>query len=559
MGERMRSIDAALVGTDSLIVVDEAHLSAPFLTTLRDALAINASAVGELPTVVTMSASPDSEDRDVHGISRADEEHAVASVRLLAPKSLHTVSVSSSGTGAAAATAEALTYWALQLGGPGKVIGVVANTVAMAREVFELLRGEMPDKCCVLLTGRVRPLDREYLLAAWYPRIKSFAERDPEAELYVVATQTIEAGADIDVDGLVTQAGSLPATVQRLGRLNRLGRRGESHAVVVRAEKLADHVYGPAADETWAWLTKLAEPKAHQRGLALGALALAGVSPSRLRGLVKAIPAAQQERMRGQRPYVLVLSDAALSAWARTSPAPDPDAPVAPYLHGIGAAGPTVLMAWRGDLQGDDPQEWIANVERMPPIADEAIEIPISALRRWLASFGNGKGGQSVAPALAMSDLESERADGLDEANEAAASSARLLRFRGTDESEAVCAADIGPGDFLIAKSSWGGCDRYGWNPGSPISVVDVADFAGGSRRGAVVRVSQTLVNAVRELTPELTQGIEGFVSEITADLDEEIIDNKTYQRILNEAIRDDKRPASSAGAQKACEFWRAG
>src|ERR1022692_141176 len=165
VGERLRPIDAALVGADSLIIVDEAHLSDAFLTTVRDVRAADSSGIGRPPVVVAMSASPDDTSHDAHRITPADEGHPIARRRLLASKSLHPVEVSASANGATAATADALAYWARLMGGPGKVTGVVANTVGMARTVFKRIQAELADpSCCVLLTGRVRPLDREYLL-----------------------------------------------------------------------------------------------------------------------------------------------------------------------------------------------------------------------------------------------------------------------------------------------------------------------------------------------------------------------------------------------------------
>ena len=150
--------------------------------------------------------------------------HPVAGQRLAAPKSLHLVTVPAAKDAARDAVAEALAHWARQLGGPGQVTGVVANTVAMARAVFSRLQAELPEPArCVLLTGRIRPVDREYLLPSWYPRIRAGASRDSSEPVYVVATQTIEVGADIDLDGLVTESAALPALIQRLGRVNRRG------------------------------------------------------------------------------------------------------------------------------------------------------------------------------------------------------------------------------------------------------------------------------------------------------------------------------------------------
>jgi CRISPR-associated endonuclease/helicase Cas3 len=538
VGEQLRPIDAALVGTDSLIIVDEAHLSDPLLTTLREALALNAGAVGASPTVVAMSASPEHGCSDVHGITAADENHPVARRRLRAAKSLHPVVVGSSGASAAAATADALAYWARQLGGPGRVTGVVANTVAMARAVFDRLSGESPEEksCCVLLTGRVRPVDREYLLATWYPRIRSFANRDPEAELYVVATQTIEAGADVDFDGLVTQSASLPATVQRLGRLNRLGERSDSHAIVVHPGKLPDLVYGPARDRTWEWLTNQAEAKVHGKGISVQDLNEISASPADLRAAVGAISGADRLAMHGDRPYVPVLSEPTVGVWARTSPAPHPDVPVAPYLHGIGLGEPTVSVVWRADLVGDDPRNWADSVERLPVTADEAIEIPISAVRRWLSAVNAADDARRFQVDARISDLESQPAeeDGMTQAD---AATLRVLRVGGANKAEPVSARGVRPGDVLLVKSSWGGCDRYGWNPGPAAKVVDVADFAGGRKGNVAIRIGKPLVEAVQILAPDLAPQIASFVAEVKSGLDDESVTSADCRRRISQMI----------------------
>src|SRR5579875_1835063 len=282
------------------------------------------------PIDAAMSASPGDRAGAVHGIGDADREHAVAGTRLRAAKSLHSVEVTATTTEARAAGAEALAYWARQLGGRGKVVGIVANTVTMARDAFERLRKQVGDGGrCVLLTGRVRPIDREYLLDEWYPVVRSGARRDPGAEVYVVATQTIEAGADIDLDGMVTQAASLPALVQRLGRLNRLGERDEARAIVIRCGRSDDPVYGEAAEATWAWLAGQTAPLAHKVGRSPRDLGAGlDVSPARLRDLVGGIPGPERARMRAVERYVPMLAAATLGAWARTSPAPHPDVPV---------------------------------------------------------------------------------------------------------------------------------------------------------------------------------------------------------------------------------------
>lgn len=553
VGERLRPIDAAMVGTDSLIIIDEAHLSDPFFSTLRDVLALDGAGVGRPPVVVAMSASPESGDGDVLGITAADEQHAVAGTRLTAPKSLHPVRVPATTSAATSAVASSLAYWARQLGGPGKVIGIVANTVHVARAVFELLRGEVGDRSeCVLLTGRVRPIDREYLLASWYPKIKSGADRNADAELYVVATQTIEAGADIDLDGMVTQSASLSALVQRLGRLNRLGKRDSARVVVVHADKLADPVYGAAADQAWTWLTSMTGPLDHKAGLSERSLGEGlSASPAMLRELTGSIPSSQKEMMQGQKPYVPVISRPTLDAWARTSPIPQPDVPVAPYLHGIGFGEPTAFVVWRADVHGDDPERWAPSLNRISPTPDEAIEVPISALRRWLDQFPAVISSEARPTARVMddtgtSDLESQNSAETGEAAQPLSAGVRVLRYQGVGEHKAITAWEIRPGDFVILPAGWGGCDRYGWHPGSVLPVTDVADLVGWrGRRTAAIRIGPMLRNVVKAVAPELLERVDAFITEVRGGIAEESTDDRRYRALLGEMIegRDPQLP----------------
>jgi CRISPR-associated endonuclease/helicase Cas3 len=545
VGERLRPIDAAMVGTDSLVIIDEAHLSDPLASTLRDVLALDGGRVGRPPIVVAMSASAETEDGDVHELTNADVQHNVAGARLRAAKSLHPVAVAATMSTATSAVADALAHWARQLGGPGKIIGVVANTVHMARAVFERLRSEVDDpEGCVLLTGRVRPIDREYVLASWYPRIKSGADREADAELYVVATQTIEVGADIDMDGLVTQSASLSALVQRLGRVNRLGRQDRARVAVVHADKLADPVYGPAAAHMWEWLTNLARPLVHKSGCSERDLGSGRpVSPLALRELISSIPGQQQALMQGTKPYVPVISRSTLDVWARTSPTPQPDVPVAPYLHGIGVGEPTVSVVWRADLQGDAPERWMPTLDRIPPSVDEAIELPISAVRRWLGQLSPatplvGRPTTHQAAETGASDLESQEHGEAAEAARVGAAGPRVLRYRGVDAHAAVTSQGIRPGDFVIVPANWGGCDRYGWHPGSPSLVIDIADVIGWrGRQTAAIRIGPVLRDAVGTLAPELVEQLEYFISEVTNDVANDSAEDRRYRDLLREMI----------------------
>ncbi len=89
----------------------------------------------------------------------------------------------------------------------------------------------------IAIHGRMRSIDR-YVLAS---RLKEF-------EGVVVATQVVEAGIDLDADGLATDSAPLPQLIQRLGRLCRdLERRSsnEECTAIIRFESHRNDHYGP--------------------------------------------------------------------------------------------------------------------------------------------------------------------------------------------------------------------------------------------------------------------------------------------------------------------------
>ena len=95
--------------------------------------------------------------------------------------------------------------------------------------------------------------------------------RQLEKPILVVATQCIEAGVDIDLDGLITEVAPLDALRQRFGRLNRAGRNIVPYAAIVAAkseiaQKHDDPVYGKAIKPTWDYLSEHAQKPAKKGG-----------------------------------------------------------------------------------------------------------------------------------------------------------------------------------------------------------------------------------------------------------------------------------------------------
>jgi CRISPR-associated endonuclease/helicase Cas3 len=494
VGEHLRPIDAALVGTDSLIVIDEAPLAQPFRQTVRSIQRLEPS--GGAPELVTMSATiPDEPNLWVHETTEADEHHEHAGRRLHAPRFLHLLSPAVTKKNAVTVLPQTLAQWAQRLAGSedsGRVVGVICNTLARARAVFEQLDG------AVLLTGRVRPVDRDYLLHKYYERLRAGRERKAGQPLIVVATQTIEVGANLDFDAVVTESAALPALIQRLGRLNRLASLPISHALVVHDGSVGseDPVYGPAREATWNWLLEHA-PTLPAKATELGDDGLL-VSPIALRALLKELSAERRATMQPAVPYIPQLTSETLDAWSRTSPPPCPDPPVPPFLHGIDHGRPDVSIVWRAGLPSD-LSLWATPLNAVPPATEEMLDVPYMAARRWLAGLGDET----------SSDLE-----GLADADEPTTPNGPVaVRYINPAEPPVpVTAAEVRPGDLIVVAAERGGCDRYGWNPSSNNAVPDVADLA--ERRG------QPVIRLRRELLDVLAEDHEDLLPEIRALID---------------------------------------
>lgn len=528
-GQHLRPIDAALTGTDSLILVDEAHLAAPFVRTVRDAVNLEPPGTWRPPVVVSMSATaPAQRERArVHTISRADEDNDRAGLRLRSPKSLHLLTAQK-GT-----VDKSLAGWAAALAAlqdSGKVVVVVCNTVARARAVFTLLR-EGPAEARLLI-GRIRDIDRDYLMQnGWYDRSRTDRTRSTGRPLILVSTQTIEVGADIDADVLISESAALPALVQRLGRLNRAGVLAGSPALVIHdpAATSDDPVYGPARIATWQWLCTLTPPVK----LKAGAPLTGGydVSPLALRRLTGGLSVGEAAAMQPGERYIPVLNEATFDAWAQTSPIPHPDPPVAPFLHGIDDDDERdVSITWRTWRRDLSDKQWADLAALVPPSADEAIQIPVRAARSWLTG--------AAARAEDFSDLESTAPSGTD-SDDTSGPAGRwpVLRYRNRDSIETVSRPqDIRPGDALIVPAGFGGCDEYGWNPRSALPVADVADYA--FRHGRpMLRLTASLPGLVAVHHPEMRDAIGDLVASVQDDLAGDSLNAGSYRKTLRELL----------------------
>lgn len=509
VSRRMRPVHAGLAGNDVLLLLDEVHLSQPFKQTLeqfgrlRERFRTNG-----LPRrfqFAFLSATPgETEEVPFRLTSEELEPSSALGPRLLARKPVRIVEVSGreAVTTRVAGEAERLLK-------EHAVVAAVVNRVDTALAVFATLKkavGEGTD--AVLLTGRMRPLDRDDVLATYRPRIATGTRtRTPEeAKLVVVGTQCIEAGADFDFDAMVTESASFDALRQRFGRVDRLGeykddeRNGKAEGVIVhdaaaeieKRDKVGklmrkdgqvvmvkgDPIYADTIVKTVKWLTEEQDKKrsgkkarrtkrsqtsdGNDETVDFGSRSLLG-APAELLAPKESAP---------------TLLPAYLDLWSQTSPEPFAVPEPGLFLHGPRSGPEDVQVIWRTDLDEASlgslaSSELVAAVSAIRPSSLEAISLPFVAALRWLANNASAFEGSA--------DLEIKGNGGQD----AESGGRRALRWRG-DESEIVDASAVRPGDTLVVPSIYGGIDPASkcFDPNATEEVPDLAERASLMGRG---------------------------------------------------------------------------
>jgi len=500
LSPRTWPIHAGLLAEDSLIVLDEAHCSVPFLETLGwvDRYRQTAEASVRRPRfVVSMTATPPESSGTIFELATEDRSHPVLRPRLEAHKPITLQPVPEKGEAKlVAALLEAISAKVR----PGLTVLVTVNRVSTARAalaaVQKAAKGRKPtvDAEAILLTGRSRPVVRDELLKAHRDRLMAGRDREASKEarcLVVVATQCVEVGADLDVDALITEACPLDSLRQRLGRLDRLGQRhaaGESSPCVVllpkeqewsgNGEPPEDAIYGTSVAHTWEWLFR-ANDKAPLDGAADAFGRMCESSPTETRTQANHAP---------------LMFPAYCDLWVQTGPEPAQSPEPALFLHGPNTEEPDVQVVWRADLERTAPEVWIDTVSLCPPVAGEAVPVRISAFRRWMS-------GES--PDKSDGDIEGQHAADAKQLD--GAPKWQVLRWLGERESEVVVdVSEVRPGDTLVLPSVAGGCDEYGWDPDHEGQVVDIAALARDkNRRAPVIRIHPLMFPADNSGTAE--------------------------------------------------------
>ena len=505
-----RPIQAAAVAHDSLLILDEAHISRAFSETLAYVKAYQRKpwATNPMPLplrIVEMTATPSTgssvkkleitqaelDDPSTH-IGRIVNTSKIAKLE---------IAEKASGSKAPKQIAAVLAKQAMESVGIGvespdgttdkplKVVGVLCNMVATAKEVVSLLLKNklVSNDDVYLIIGAMRPIDRDVQTDKLRDLISTGTDRSAiDQPMFVVATQCIEVGADYDFDVLITEAAPLDALVQRFGRLNRGGRPINSIAQIVmrgdlikaeaeldnddEAFKFADPIYGNATSRTWNWLQEVAVDDAVDFGIAT------------LKKRMATINAERRRKLSTESTSAPVLLPAHLDLLCQTSFNPWPDPDVALWLHGPQRNDPDIQVCWRADLlpptrpiadsdvvtlslEGlrieQRNTELVHAISLCPPSSAECLSIPLRRVIAWLTSIVKQKKTE-----IDTSGDVSQIAEGEEHEGQLIPFSFRPIAWRGIDKSVLIAnLRDIRPGDTLVFSPIVGGWTELGYLP----------------------------------------------------------------------------------------------
>ena len=353
----MRSVEAGLVGQDTLFLLDEAHLAGPFLDTLNRLECLDpVRGIASRRHVVQLSATAATTAATVRfGLNGDDRNDAALGSRLRATKTLRW-------------SDDRLQRILGMIDAP--CVLLVANTVrtaldwlATATKANVARSRSASDREPFLVTGRMRPVDRQRIIEAVEQRLDA---REPTL---VVATQCIEAGVDWDFDAMISECASWDALVQRMGRVNRRGERADAECVVLQARRTFKEpetearlcpVYGRYEIETANWL--------------------ADASP--VRCPPGSMPKAPRVCIRPPAAAPLLIPEY-LDLWSQTR-ADGPAYDVSVFLHGV-QQDRSVQVVWRDLDLARDRIHLEPLLKALPPSSREAAPVPIQELQKWLA------------------------------------------------------------------------------------------------------------------------------------------------------------------------------
>jgi CRISPR-associated endonuclease/helicase Cas3 len=256
VGESYKALQAGLLGQDSLIAVDEAHLSPAFMRTLWALRqAVRRKRVIKPFEVISLSATPAGEEEKglesftLEKDAPEDLTNEVAEPRLNAEKKIEWKSFVVSEELLKGKKAKELLrdeqakemakVAARYKDMPVSVL-IFCTTVNLVKKIkSQLIETEKIDeKQILLMVGGMRGFERNRLVDnPIFRQFSPYHRERRERASFLVATSCAEVGVNLDADFAVCDPTSADSFIQRLGRVNRFGN-SSSVITVVHEESL---------------------------------------------------------------------------------------------------------------------------------------------------------------------------------------------------------------------------------------------------------------------------------------------------------------------------------
>ena len=342
-GRYKRPQHAGLIGQDSLIVHDEAHLTPALSELLRSVSDIQTNDREPRPIrVMELSATQRDGDAgdDVLQLELEDEQNIIVAERIDARKLIRLRSSSKRTQN------KDIADLAHEHEGSGAKVLVYVRSPEDAGKIANDLEKRIKDKFRVaLLTGTIRGYERDRLVTCdpVYKQMLNHEARPPET-VYLVSTSAGEVGIDIDADQMVCDLAPLDSMIQRLGRVNRRG----GHQREARVDVLWTEEQATRPSEFEKAVAKTLEILRRWEEEANGSL---DASPRNVRDLIDNLSPEDREGAFSPKPATREVTDILLDAWSLTSVNNMPGRPkVAPYLHGDVPDLPETYIAWRREI-----------------------------------------------------------------------------------------------------------------------------------------------------------------------------------------------------------------
>ncbi len=365
MSRWSRSAQAGLLGVDSLIVLDEAHIAPAFHNAVQSVLELQkqTSAPVRIPALELLPLSATSHEDSAGNVFRLEaDDYDDPLVARRTGRTRPTKRITFEALPSARdALRDALAEKAAAFDGTSRAVLIFCNSRTVANDTGDALRKKLAKsrglketevrEDVAPITGARRGKERDELVEK--ETYRAFTYKDGKRDLpedgrtrYLICTAAGEVGADLDADAAVMDLVPLERMIQRLGRVNRRGECDEPAPVVIHHDPAAMRVVASDKEEKKAEAARLAGTKAAFEALPR----LDGGFDASPVHLAKLDPETRRAASTPP-PEIPVIEREHVEAWALTSLKDHPGRPeVDPFLRGVVDDEPQTTVAWRADV-----------------------------------------------------------------------------------------------------------------------------------------------------------------------------------------------------------------